>query len=1518
MRAGEPSIRVNGPSASPAIAMTDRPRVDIVNFNFLDWDGERVLAGGAERYVLELARLLDALGFAPRIVQNANRLFSRVVEGVTVAGIPAAPSMDLAAMSAGFAHAVRDAALVIASPMDLAIALNSRAPVIGINHGIHWDGPYNLVETGARMWDESLFAALRACSLCVCVDSNFPNWVRCFDAATVGRLRRVPNFVDLERFRPVDKRFDGRLEILFPRRLCRERGFRDVVEAFDRLLPRYPGIDLHVCGEGPAEDEAVAGEFVARHPGRVRWSRLSMDEMPAAYAASHVVLVPTVFAEGTSLSCLEAMATRNAVITTNVGGLPDLTIDGWNAVVVAPGASGIETAVERLLADRGWAERLALNALTVVPAFARSRWRAQWQHVLHEVLPFVPDAPAIQAPAIAAEGLEQRLAQLARERDEARGAAAAASEEARLEREARKAAEGQLFWSASELAGIKASTGWALLQQLYRIRFALFPKQSGRERLAKWTMHRMRALLAPAQPAIAGDAPAASAGVPAVAALAPPRAATLAARYAIVCLPSIEWGFRMQRPQQLARRFAQSGSDVLFARHSFAAQLAARQVEPGIEEIELPGVPGTNPYRDRMSDEDAARAADALLGHLAARGVGRFVCVVQLPFWAPLAARLREVAGCDVVYDCMDLHAGFSSNSAEALADEARLFAESDVVVCSAELLAEHARPHAKAVALVRNGVDYDHFAAVPDREPGQGPSLTVGYYGAIADWFDSALVAGIARLRPQWRIVLIGSTWSADTAPLEASPNVVLAGEKPYAELPALIADWDCCVIPFQHSPLTAATNPVKVYEMLAAGKPVVSVGLPELGSMAAEGLVSLAEGAEAFVEAIERTVAGDDAASRARRRAFAASNTWEARREAFEQAIAAIEPLVSIVVVTFNNRALNEQCLRSVLDDTDWPAFELIVVDNASSDGTPELLREAAKRDPRVRVLLNDDNRGFAAANNQGVAMARGRYVCLLNNDTVVHGGWLRTLVGHLRRHARLGLVGPVTNAIGNEAKIAVGYLDVEGMPAWSDAHCEAHRGQLDAISMLAFFCVAFPRAVWQRVGPMDERFGIGMFEDDDYNRRVRQAGFDVRLARDSFVHHWQKASFRLLGEDEYLRIYRENEARFRAKWAPDAHDPLGPLRLAASYAPATVIFAPSVGWAIELAQRPHHLARVLAQNGYAVVFDSSNAHDDVDTLREIEPRLFLYKGAPGALAELPRTILWTFSYNYDYRDAFPPDARVVYDWIDDLAVFPYDQGMLAALHARALRESDLVISVARRLHEDALRVRPDARYVPNAVEAGRFEAEPEPNLALADPAFATVVATGKPIAGYYGALANWFDYELLAATARRRPDWSFVLIGPDYDGSLAKSGVTGLDNVHALGPRPYQALPGYLHRFAVATIPFAINDITIATSPLKLYEYFAAGKPVISTPMPECAAFDVVRVVRDAEEFSAALDAAVADGRDPAHVAKLRALAEANTWRARAADVLQALSSQSGGLDVARTASAAMTSVVTPARA
>jgi GT2 family glycosyltransferase len=242
---------------------------------------------------------------------------------------------------------------------------------------------------------------------------------------------------------------------------------------------------------------------------------------------------------------------------------------------------------------------------------------------------------------------------------------------------------------------------------------------------------------------------------------------------------------------------------------------------------------------------------------------------------------------------------------------------------------------------------------------------------------------------------------------------------------------------------------------------------------------------------------------------------------------------PRVSVVIVTYNNVELNELCLQTVLTDTDYPDYEVIVVDNGSTDGTQEMLERMAESEPRVRLLLQSGNTGFAAASNAGASLASGAVLCFLNNDTVPHGRWLRSLVAHLRRDTRLGLVGPATNAIDNQARVDVDYADLQRMHAWADAYCNEHAGNLEPIPMLAFFCVAIPRAVWERVGPLDEQFTIGMFEDDDYCRRVRAEGFDVKLARDSFVHHWQAASFRMLGNDEYLRIRGQNEERFRAKW-------------------------------------------------------------------------------------------------------------------------------------------------------------------------------------------------------------------------------------------------------------------------------------------------------------------------------------------------------------------------------------------------
>jgi GT2 family glycosyltransferase len=245
-----------------------------------------------------------------------------------------------------------------------------------------------------------------------------------------------------------------------------------------------------------------------------------------------------------------------------------------------------------------------------------------------------------------------------------------------------------------------------------------------------------------------------------------------------------------------------------------------------------------------------------------------------------------------------------------------------------------------------------------------------------------------------------------------------------------------------------------------------------------------------------------------------------------------AARDPKAAIVVVTRDNLPFLRLCLESVLAGTERP-FELIVVDNDSSDGTAEYLAGLAERNPNVRPISNDSNRGFAPASNQGASVARGEVLVLLNDDTAVTPGWLGRLTAHLERPGA-GMVGPTTNRIGNEAQVDADYRTWGELREFAAVRAQDHVGQAFEIPMLTMFCVAMRLALYERVGPLDERFETGLLEDDDYSRRVRDAGYRLLCSDDAFVHHFGETSFgKLVPSGEYARLLEANRGRFEDKW-------------------------------------------------------------------------------------------------------------------------------------------------------------------------------------------------------------------------------------------------------------------------------------------------------------------------------------------------------------------------------------------------
>jgi GT2 family glycosyltransferase len=494
---------------------------------------------------------------------------------------------------------------------------------------------------------------------------------------------------------------------------------------------------------------------------------------------------------------------------------------------------------------------------------------------------------------------------------------------------------------------------------------------------------------------------------------------------------------------------------------------------------------------------------------------------------------VKEISRNKIVYDCMDEHAGFTTNSIHHHELEQNLCQTADLVITSSENLYQKASKTNQNAILIRNGSDIDHFYDLPICHESMIKKPIIGYYGAISDWFDVELIASSARHYPDYSFVLIGHTYGADTSSLEKLPNVYLLGEKNYQELPEYLSCFDVCLIPFKINSLTLATNPVKFYEYISSGKPVVTTALPEL--LPHQDICYIARDHGEFIKHIQTALDESDQAMISKRKAVAMANSWQSRVGEFEKGINSLFPSVSIIIISFNNRAITQNCIESVYKYSRYPNFEVIIIDNASSDDAPQYLHSIEQQFPHLKIIYNKQNLGFAKANNQGVKISGGEYIILLNNDTIVTNDWISQMVHHIDRNQTIGLLGPVTNNIGNEQKITVDYKDINTMQRFAGNYTKTHQDEISPVSMLALFCTIVRKSDLEQVGYLSEDYEIGMFEDDDLSQKFKAIGKKIIMTDDVFIHHIGRASFSKLADEKYMAIFNKNKAIYENKWGP-----------------------------------------------------------------------------------------------------------------------------------------------------------------------------------------------------------------------------------------------------------------------------------------------------------------------------------------------------------------------------------------------
>lgn len=239
------------------------------------------------------------------------------------------------------------------------------------------------------------------------------------------------------------------------------------------------------------------------------------------------------------------------------------------------------------------------------------------------------------------------------------------------------------------------------------------------------------------------------------------------------------------------------------------------------------------------------------------------------------------------------------------------------------------------------------------------------------------------------------------------------------------------------------------------------------------------------------------------------------------------------SVVMISYNNfDTTTGPCLDSLLANGNERAFEIVVVDNASSDQTPKMLKKIAAENDQMKVILNQTNRGFAGGNNDGVAAASGDIVILLNSDTLVPAGAMEKLSSLLQNNRDWGLLSPSTNQAGNEQKIYTHGNDSRTILKEGEKWCRHSNEDWFESERLDFFCVAIKKSLYEELGGLDEIFGLGYYEDTDFSIKAARKKHKMVYTEGVFVYHQAGKSFSKHGRDAVKKLMKANKKKLIQK--------------------------------------------------------------------------------------------------------------------------------------------------------------------------------------------------------------------------------------------------------------------------------------------------------------------------------------------------------------------------------------------------